>query len=283
MLDVKDQIFCVCRKTHAQRTLSLYSQVKSIFEFCADNGIVLSIASRSTSLQIVQQILTQFGIWDWFLFPQVYNTRKTYHFRNLSEATGLSMNNFLFFDDEVSNINMVTKMGVLSCLVDKEKGVNWDIFLKGITMFYAKQRASKSLRSWLSRPSLRIGDQSKRCEGRKQDSFRNGKPSISQHSISRSEESSNPIHIDHRPCKHQKYANVSQSAIPATPSEKVAHNDSQLSRRSSVASSGSLEVLMDVDDNDDFTSDRHRKSRSASTDECRDKVSKLQISSNLKL
>jgi hypothetical protein len=151
VLDVKDQIFCMCRKNHNTRTLSLYSQVKGVLEFCADNDVALTIASRATSVQVVEQILTQFGLWDWFLCPQVYNTRKTYHFRNLSEATGLQMKDFLFFDDEVANINMVAKLGVLGCVVDKEQGLNWQVFLKGITMFYAKQRASNSLRQWLSR------------------------------------------------------------------------------------------------------------------------------------
>ncbi len=124
--------------------------MKSVLEFCADNNIVLTICSRSPNVGVVEQILTQFGIWDWFLFPQVYNARKSYHFRNLSDATGLQMKDFLFFDDEISNINVVSKLGVYCCHVDKEEGLNWETFLKGITMFYAKQRASNSLKRWLS-------------------------------------------------------------------------------------------------------------------------------------
>lgn len=154
VLDVQDQIYCVCRKTGGLRTLSLYSQVKSILEFCVDHSVVLTICSRSPNKTIVQEILSCFSLWDWFLFPQIFDARKSYHFRQLIDATGLSMRDFLFFDDEKRNVAMTTQLGVLSVQVQREKGLDWNVFLRGITMFHAKQRASRSLRHWLALGSI---------------------------------------------------------------------------------------------------------------------------------
>ena len=145
---------CIDRRTNHERSLSLYPEIRSILEWCADNRVALTICSKSPDFTIVKQILQAFGIWEWFMFPQIFNSRKTYHFRNLTEATGFKMNDFLFFDDDLANINMCTKIGISSCLVDKQKGLTWSNFVDGLTLFYNNQKASSSMATWLSSERL---------------------------------------------------------------------------------------------------------------------------------
>jgi magnesium-dependent phosphatase-1 len=133
---MKDKISCLDRRTNQPRSLALYPEIKSILEWCADNRIALTICSKCPDFAMVKQILTAFGIWEWFMFPQIFNSRKTYHFRNLTEATGLKMNDFLFFDDDNSNIHLCMKIGVASCLVDKQKGLTWANFVDGLSLYY---------------------------------------------------------------------------------------------------------------------------------------------------
>jgi magnesium-dependent phosphatase-1 len=133
---MKDKISCLDRRTNQPRSLTLYPEIKSILEWCADNRIALTICSKCPDFAMVKQILTAFGIWEWFMFPQIFNSRKTYHFRNLTEATGLKMNDFLFFDDDNSNIHLCMKIGVASCLVDKQKGLTWANFVDGLSLYY---------------------------------------------------------------------------------------------------------------------------------------------------
>lgn len=127
----------------------MYPQTRNILEFIADQNIVMTICSRSPDRNIVKQIMSEFGMWDWFLFPQIYAQRKTFHFRNLNEATGLQMKSYLFYDDEAGNIAMCSRIGVNCCLVDKRTGLTWNTFVKGLHMFYSKQRSSRSLQQWL--------------------------------------------------------------------------------------------------------------------------------------
>mmetsp|Transcript_6089 Transcript_6089/g.6698 ORF Transcript_6089/g.6698 Transcript_6089/m.6698 type:complete len:319 (-) Transcript_6089:1136-2092(-) len=151
---MKEKILCLDRRTNHERSLVLYPQIKSILEWCADQRIVLTICSKSPDLTIVKQILQAFGIWDWFLFPQIYNSRKTYHFRNLTEVTGLKMNDFLFFDDDHTNITCCTKIGVSSCLVDKQVGLTWNTLIDGLAQFANTHKAANAMASWLSSEKL---------------------------------------------------------------------------------------------------------------------------------
>lgn len=141
---------CRDRRTHQPRSLPLYPDVREILEWCVDNNIVLSICSRSPDKALVERILRAFGIWDWFLLPQIYYARsKTYHFRNLSDVTDLNYNSFLFFDDDHANIKSCTTLGVTACKVDKENGLTWSVFLSGLQSFQSKQKSQCMMNQWL--------------------------------------------------------------------------------------------------------------------------------------
>jgi hypothetical protein len=144
-----DKIYGICRKTQKFRPIALYPQVSQILQFCLDHDLILTICSRSPQSTVIEQVLKQFGIWEYFLFPQIYNERKSYHFRNFNDVSGHALKDILFFDDEPANINVVSSLGVSGCLVSKEQGLDWSTFVKGIALFATKQRTSKSLKSWL--------------------------------------------------------------------------------------------------------------------------------------
>lgn len=145
-----DVIFCTDKRTNTIKPFCMYPETRQVLEFCAENDIVLTICSRSPDIQVVEQIMQAFGIWEWFLFPQVYYKRKTFHFRNLTEATGFKMRDFLFFDDEPSNVSMCGRMGVNACLVDKETGLNWDTLIRGLQSYREKLLCRKSFSGWVA-------------------------------------------------------------------------------------------------------------------------------------
>jgi hypothetical protein len=99
-----------------------------------DNDIMLTICSRCPDMSAAKSILMSLGMWDWFIFPQIFRSRKTYHFRNLTECLGLSYDDFLFFDDDLSNIKSCQSMGVTSCHVDRKIGLNWETFVNGLIL-----------------------------------------------------------------------------------------------------------------------------------------------------
>lgn len=155
-----DVIYCTDKKSNTMKAFKMYPETRSILEFCAEHNIVMTICSKSPDVNIVEQIMRAFGIWEWFLFPQVYNKRKTFHFRNLTEATGFKMRDFLFYDDDMANITMCTKMGVNSVLVDKTTGLNWTTFIQGLNLYKEKLNCRRSFTNWLgSTPPSRATSQ----------------------------------------------------------------------------------------------------------------------------
>lgn len=148
---VVDLIYCQDARTKEERTVAFYDEVKEVLLWCRERNVVLTICSKSPSKLVVEGMLRAFGVWDWFVYPQVFNSRsKSYHFRNLSEATGLHMRNFLFYDDDIANVNMCSKLGVTCQLVDKDAGFNWRTLCQGLEVFQTKQLSRKSFTMWLN-------------------------------------------------------------------------------------------------------------------------------------
>lgn len=120
--------------------LTLYPEVMHILQWCLDHNVILTICSRSPRSEQVEEILRAFGIWDWFLLPQIFNKRKSYHFRNLTDCTGIPFENFLFFDDHKDNVKLTSDVGVTSILVDRSRGFNWAALIEGLRLFSSRQQ-----------------------------------------------------------------------------------------------------------------------------------------------
>lgn len=69
-----------------RRTLTLFPQAVQVIRWCHDRGITLSICSKSRDESAARGILEAAGLWSFFRFPQIYNRRKSTHFRMLKGA-----------------------------------------------------------------------------------------------------------------------------------------------------------------------------------------------------
>jgi magnesium-dependent phosphatase 1 len=54
---------------------------------------------------------------DYFDYVQIFPGSKTQHFTRIHQASGVSYDDMIFFDDEARNINVQTELGVTFCLV----------------------------------------------------------------------------------------------------------------------------------------------------------------------
>ncbi|CAK9169186.1 unnamed protein product [Ilex paraguariensis] len=79
-----------------------------------DKGIDMVIASRSPTPEIATTFLDRLGIRSMFVAEEIFfsRTHKTEHFQRIHRRTGTRFDSMLFFDDEDSNIEVVSKMGV---------------------------------------------------------------------------------------------------------------------------------------------------------------------------
>lgn len=144
-INSQDLIYCFCPKTNNQRSFSLYPETKSVLDWCYNKNLELTICSRSPDFDLVAQILKAFGLLDYFTYPQIFSSRKSYHFRNLVEITGKVFSNFLLFDDDINNITLCKKMGINCYLVDKSSGMNWASLLNGLKSYYHSQQLVVSI------------------------------------------------------------------------------------------------------------------------------------------
>ena len=116
-----------------------------MFEWCVDNGIILTICSRCPDQNVVKAILDALEMWEWFLLPQIYASKKTHHFRALKQSIGCKYSDFIFFDDDVNNVNICGKIGVNCVQVDKYNGLNWDTLIEGLELFQTNQKSKFAL------------------------------------------------------------------------------------------------------------------------------------------
>ena len=71
------------RKTGQRKQISLNSEVLHIIQYCHQLNIKMSLCSKCQVASSAKDMLSALGIWDYFIFPQVYNKRKTTHFKML--------------------------------------------------------------------------------------------------------------------------------------------------------------------------------------------------------
>jgi magnesium-dependent phosphatase 1 len=136
--DRPSQLLCVDKKTNKPRLLSLYPEVLSTIQWCLDHDIMVSIASKNSNRSDAQAILTSLGLWHQLHFPQIFHSRKTYHFRNLKSVTHLDYSDFMFFDDDMRNVSVCGNIGVNSFRVERATGFNGMALLRALQECAAK-------------------------------------------------------------------------------------------------------------------------------------------------
>ncbi|PPD83859.1 hypothetical protein GOBAR_DD19205 [Gossypium barbadense] len=131
-----------CQRLSKRETPSLYPHAKGILYALQDKRINLAIASRSPTADTANTFLDKLSIKSMFVTKEIFFSckNKTDHFRRIQSRTGIPFNSMLFFDDEDSNIEAASKMGVTSIYVDN--GVNLRALRRGLTQFTENQNAS---------------------------------------------------------------------------------------------------------------------------------------------
>jgi len=150
------------RKDGTRCKLSLYPEAFEILDWCRQQGIALSICSKSQQSDAARGILTALDMWSYFQFPQIYNRRKSTHFKQLKECTDLEYSNFLFFDDDIMNVEMCSVLGVVAEKVNPVLGLTQETFLRGLTSFAMKHMTTTAhcnpagLRNDISGPTAAV-------------------------------------------------------------------------------------------------------------------------------
>jgi magnesium-dependent phosphatase 1 len=129
---------------HMFRKSNPYKDVISIVEGLVDADIPIAYASRNPSNYQVEELLKSIlinpktkphirNMWDVLQsrsFFHAYSSNgsgpgKTKHFQAIHNATGISYNKMIFFDDLPDNINHARLIGITSVLVTQKNGLTW--------------------------------------------------------------------------------------------------------------------------------------------------------------
>lgn len=108
------------------REIKLYPDVLKILMHLKERNKPVSVASRTSSPEIANQLLKMFEIDAYFKHPQIFPGSKLSHFKNLRERFGISYSDMVFFDDEYRNIREISALGV-HCEYLEEGGLKWDL------------------------------------------------------------------------------------------------------------------------------------------------------------
>lgn len=135
----------LCRSTSKPLLLPLYREARLVLDHLIAYGAttttapLLSIASRGSSSVNSRGILTALSVWPHLTAPQIYNKRKTNHFRCLTSITAIPYQDMLFFDDCERNVSLIEGLGVTTQLVS-ELGLTIDILIEALEKHIRKKQ-----------------------------------------------------------------------------------------------------------------------------------------------
>ncbi|MBN1953315.1 MAG: magnesium-dependent phosphatase-1 [Bacteroidales bacterium] len=79
----------------------------------------LAVASRTHRPAWALELLSLFGLHHFFNYLEIYPGSKPGHFHQLHEKSGIPFENMLFFDDEMRNVDDVSRLNVKAVWVDE--------------------------------------------------------------------------------------------------------------------------------------------------------------------
>ena len=129
--------------------IKLYPDVRKIFHDLEKHKVTIAIASRTTSADDAEALLSilpshpslpykeNSTMWDLISteHAEMYDKSKINHFRYIAKRSGVAFHDMLFFDDDDSNIDTVSSLGVTSIYLPEEAGVNWKLYQKGLQLW----------------------------------------------------------------------------------------------------------------------------------------------------
>lgn len=119
------------------RLVRLYDDVREILDWCQQENISMALASRTYEPSWAGKLISMLGIADLFDHKEIFPASKVTHFTNLHKASGIPLNEMLFFDDEMRNIYEVSRMGVTAVFV--KNGMTMELFEEGLRKWESKQ------------------------------------------------------------------------------------------------------------------------------------------------
>lgn len=95
------------------RWIRLYPDVLEILKMLKEAGKVLAVASRTNEPDWARQLLQLFDIEKYFDITEIYPGSKVTHLRNIQKKVGCPIDQIVFFDDEILNIEENKSSGVI--------------------------------------------------------------------------------------------------------------------------------------------------------------------------
>ncbi|MDG2169643.1 MAG: magnesium-dependent phosphatase-1 [Opitutales bacterium] len=115
------------------RYVQLYQDVILILETLDAMEIPMALASRTQRPDWARQLLDRLGIRGRFQFEEIFPGSKVTHLNNICDASGISLDEMLFFDDEMRNLHDLKPLGVQCIFVPD--GLNHRLFKQGLELF----------------------------------------------------------------------------------------------------------------------------------------------------
>ncbi|XP_043286517.1 magnesium-dependent phosphatase 1-like [Venturia canescens] len=113
--------------------IKYYQEVPQILKQLNEEGYEIGIASRTSEIKGAHQLLQLFEWEKYIKYKEIYPGCKVKHFSKIQKSSGADYKDMIFFDDEHRNIEDLTKVGVLSILV--ENGVTKKVIEEGLNKF----------------------------------------------------------------------------------------------------------------------------------------------------
>ncbi|XP_050431803.1 magnesium-dependent phosphatase 1-like [Adelges cooleyi] len=115
------------------KLIKYYPESPKVLEFLSSHKIGISVASRTGEVDGAEQLIKLFGWNNYFQNKQIYPGSKDKHFKRISEATKVGLEDMVFFDDEQRNIVDLEKLGVVCILV--KNGMTVKVLMEGLKKF----------------------------------------------------------------------------------------------------------------------------------------------------
>lgn len=131
----------------------LYPDVPAILDGLEQAGVEMALASRTPTPHVANAFIDKLNLRSRFRsiqlipaadgFDHTTAQKDTAHLPNIRQETGHCYADMLFFDDESGNVKKVSRLGVVSILVDTATGVSLASLEHGLQTF-ANSKASSS-------------------------------------------------------------------------------------------------------------------------------------------
>lgn len=115
------------------RHVQLYKDVLLILDTLDAMHIPMALASRTQRPDWARQLLGRLGIRGRFQFEEIFPGSKVTHLNKLCNSSGVSLDEILFFDDEIRNLHDLQPLGIQCIFVPD--GLNHSLFKQGLELF----------------------------------------------------------------------------------------------------------------------------------------------------